>query len=337
MKQTVLCGVAARSGGHIIPCLTKIKQERTDTTHVIFFTTHTALDASISKEFPWISRHIILTLDNIPYKKPWRFPLFIWQFTKSFFKSWFIFLQYKPEKIISTGGYLSLPVCLAARCAFVPVELFELNVQPGKASRVLAPLAKKLSICFKDTQQYFKRSCTLEPYPIRFSSELINPEHKIEALKALEYDTKKKTLFVLGGSQGSLFLNTLICSTIQHIDRSQIQIIHQAGHHEIEQLKLFYEEMRIQAQVFAYKQNLAPYYQAADIVICRAGAGTLFETAFFKKSCITIPLEITGNTHQIDNAYAIQKMYPNLFTVLNQNLLTQNPGELVKELSYLLQ
>lgn len=330
----IICGVAARSGGHIIPCLTKIKQECSDTTEVLFFSSHKKIDTAISQQFPWISQQVILTLDNIPYNKPWLFPRFIWQFTKSFFKSFYIFIRKRPEKIISTGGYLSLPVCFAARCAFIPVELFELNVQPGRASRVIAPFAKKFSICFKDTQNHIRRSCTLEPYPLRFPSDLADLKHKANALKQLNYDPSKTTLFILGGSQGSIFLNSLICNVIQQLDHSTIQIIHQAGENELELLNLFYKQMHIPARVFAYEQNLIPYYQAADIVICRAGAGTLFETAFFNKQCITIPLEIAGNTHQIDNAYAIHTMYPDLFTVLEQKHLTEDSTKLVTQLLY---
>ena len=119
---------------------------------------------------------------------------------------------------------------------------------------------------------------------------------------------------------------------MQYLDRTAIQIIHQAGNNEIKQLQLFYKQMHIPAQVFAYEQDLVPYYQAADIIICRSGAGTLFETAFFKKSCITIPLEIPGNSHQIDNAYAIQAMHPDFFTVLEQKEITKNPQALATQL-----
>lgn len=332
MKQKVICGVAARSGGHILPCLTKLQQERSENTEIFFFTSHKELDNTISEQFPWISKQVTLTLDNIPYKKPWLFPLFIWQFTKSFITSFALFIQKRPEKIVSTGGYLSLPVCFAARCAFVPVELFELNVKPGKASRVIAPFAKKLSVCFKETQNYLGSSCIVEPYPLRFSFDHTNKQHKTKALTSLGFEENKKTIFVLGGSQGSIFLNTLLCTTLQYLDRSLIQIIHQAGHNEIEKLKLFYQQMHIRAHVFAYDQNLIPYYQAADIVICRSGAGTLFETAFFKKSCITIPLEIRGNSHQVDNAYAIKDMHPDLFTVLEQKELQIHPQKLATQL-----
>ncbi len=337
MTKTIICGVAARSGGHIIPCLTKLEQEKSDTTEIFFFTSHKELDNNISEKFPWISQQVTLTLGNVPYRKPWFFPLFIWQFTRSFFTSFVIFIKKRPKKIISTGGYLSLPVCLAARCAFVPIELFELNVKPGRASRVLAPFAKKLSICFKETQKYLGSSCILEPYPLRFSPNQSNASNKAEAIKKLGYDENKKTILILGGSQGSVFLNTLLCTTMQQVDRTQIQIIHQAGNNEIEQLKLFYAQMHIPAYVFEYEQDLVSYYQATDIVICRSGAGTLFETAFFKKPCITIPLEISGNSHQLDNAYAMQSMYPDSFTVLEQKQLTHNTQALATKVQHYLQ
>jgi UDP-N-acetylglucosamine--N-acetylmuramyl-(pentapeptide) pyrophosphoryl-undecaprenol N-acetylglucosamine transferase len=337
MKSSIICGVAARSGGHIIPCLTRIAQERNQDTDVLFFTTHTSLDATISKQFPWINNHITLTLDNVPYKKPWLFPLFAWQFIKSFFTSLFIFIQKRPQKIISTGGYISLPVCLAARCAFIPIELLELNVKPGKAARFIAPFARNLFTCFKDTQKYFRSSCSLLPYPVRFNLEDKQSNKKAKALASLNYDTTKTTLFILGGSQGSIFLNNAICRTIQLLDRSNLQIIHQAGANEVEQLQLFYKQMHISARVFSYEQQIVQYYQAADIVICRSGAGTLFETAFFQKKCITIPLEIPGNTHQVDNAYAMHNMHPQLFTVLEQKTLSNDATALATQVLYLLQ
>ncbi|MFT6765320.1 MAG: UDP-N-acetylglucosamine--N-acetylmuramyl-(pentapeptide) pyrophosphoryl-undecaprenol N-acetylglucosamine transferase [Alteromonas naphthalenivorans] len=336
MKKTIICGVAARSGGHIIPCLTRIEQERSKDTDVFFFTTHTELDATISKQFPWIAKHITLNFDNVPYKKPWLLPLFMWQFTRSFFKSLVVFIQNRPQKIVSTGGYISIPVCLAARCLLIPVELLELNVKPGKASRFIAPCAKNLFITFKDTQKYFRRSCSLLPYPVRFAIKDKQTHHKTKALASLDYDPEKITLFILGGSQGSTFLNNLICRTIQFLDRSKLQIIHQSGTNETEHLTTFYEQMHIPAHVFSYEQQITKYYQAADIVICRSGAGTLFETAFFEKQCITIPLEIAGNTHQVDNAYAMHTMHPQLFTVLEQKTIAQDPMLLATQLLYLL-
>ena len=70
--------------------------------------------------------------------------------------------------------------------------------------------------------------------------------------------------------------------------------------------------------MFAYKEDLAPCYAAADIIICRAGAGSLFETLFFGKPCLTIPLETSSTAHQKDNARALSKQYPELITMLTE-------------------
>lgn len=334
MNGPVICGVAARSGGHIIPCLTLIQKERSPNTKVLFFSSNLSLDETIGEQFPWITQRISLHLGNVPFKKPWLFPFFIIQFAHSFFKSLYYLIKWHPTKIVSTGGYLSIPVCIAAKVLRIPVELFELNVIPGKASKVLAPLSRTLFTCFKETQKHFNRSCTLAPYPLRFTSNVVNPNHKQKALETLGYDPSKKTLLILGGSQGSTFLNVQLCNTLSAAPLNTFQVIHQTGHAHIQKLQDFYKQLDIPSHVFAYKQDLTPYYQAADIVICRAGAGTLFETAFFKKKCITIPLEIVSTSHQIDNAYAMQKAHPDYFTVLRQKELESDSSLLLISLLY---
>lgn len=332
--MNTIAGVAARSGGHIVPCLTLIQKARTEDTQVLFFTTSTELDTTIGKQFPWITKRIELTLENVPYKKPWRFPLFGLQCTVSFFKSLYYLARYKPAKLVSTGGYLSLPVCLAAKILRIPIELFELNAVPGKATRVLAPLATTLFTCFEITALTFSKKCTLAPYPLRFNLQDTEPIHKQKACIALQYDNTKKTVLVLGGSQGSTFLNVLLCNTLSAAPEKMFQIIHQTGHGHIQELKKFYKTLNMTAIVFDYQQNLTPYYQAADIIICRSGAGTLFETAFFNKKCITIPLETITNTHQVDNANAIKKQYPDLFTVIRQSELEKDSSLLLTTLLY---
>lgn len=329
MKHT-LAGVAARSGGHILPCLTLLEQEKTPTTQVLFFTSHTNLDTSIAKNYPWITTKVALNFENVPYKKPWLLPFFAVQFFVSFFKSFYYLAKHKPSKLVSTGGYVSIPVCLAARLLRIPVELFELNVIPGRAATLLAPLSSTVFTCFNDAHKYFK-TAQLKEYPLRFSNTSVS---KQQALEQLAYTPEKKTLLILGGSQGSAFLNAQLCNTLSAFSKNTLQVIHQAGNNDIEALTAFYKAADIPAHVFAYEQDLAPYYQAADVVVCRAGAGTLFETAFFKKKCIVIPLEIASTTHQVDNAYAMQKQHPELFTVVRQTDLQEDASLLFKALSH---
>ena len=82
--------------------------------------------------------------------------------------------------------------------------------------------------------------------------------------------------------------------------------------------KIFYERHHIPAVVFAYNEQLQNFYNLADLIICRAGAGTLFEAEFFKKRCIIIPLQTDLNDHQLQNAQAMAQMYPDRFSVVMQ-------------------
>ena len=82
-------------------------------------------------------------------------------------------------------------------------------------------------------------------------------------------------------------------------------------------------DLEIPAVVFAYKEDLAPCYGAADIIISRGGAGSLFEALFFNKPCIAIPLETSSTAHQKDNARALSQNYPELFTMLTEQEIKQ--------------
>ena len=329
-KKIIAC-VAGRSGGHIIPCLTLAKPYTDQKYELLFFSSGQQLDTDILKNYTTITQHIPLTIINVPYKQVWKLPLFGTQFLKSCIVSLFTLIKKRPEKIISSGGYIALPVCLAAKILWIPIDLYELNVVPGKATKALAPLAKNRYICFSKTASYFSHSTQIAPYPIRF----ISPNTEKNSSLFTSYTPTKKTILVLGGSQGSHFINQQLCQLIS-LYGPTLQVIHQTGSDHIGLLENFYLQNGINGTVFAYQQNIAPYYALADLVICRSGAGTLFETLFFKKRCITIPLETNITNHQLDNALALQTDHPELFFVIRQNELTQDPLLLFKTVSHFL-
>jgi UDP-N-acetylglucosamine--N-acetylmuramyl-(pentapeptide) pyrophosphoryl-undecaprenol N-acetylglucosamine transferase len=323
MIEKSICCVAGKSGGHIIPCLQFAKKQYLkQNTPLIFISTTAALDKKIVAQFPEITNHLELDLRNVPYGTWWKLPLFAFSFLEATWKSFWYLKKHKPSCIISTGGFVAIPVCLAGKLLGIPISLFELNVIPGKAVGVLTKLATTVFICFKETQSYIKRPCVLTAYPLQFSetSKKITP---VDAKLHSGFSENKKLLLILGGSQGSQFLNNLIqkmpLSLLQ-----KYQVVHQTGADHVTECSEFYGRNNVNAQVFAYQDNLAVYYQAADIIICRAGAGTLFEALFFEKQTIVIPLETKITDHQLDNAYAMERMRPDLFSVVRQ-------GELVKE------
>jgi len=318
-KANAVCFVAGRSGGHLIPALTLAKKlkDKNSKVDINFFTTNTRLDQKILNENNFIDTFIFLNLKNIPYKRLLRYPIFFTNLTISFFKSFFRFIKKRPQKVISMGGYISIPVCLAAFILRVPIELFELNSSPGKAIKFLSPFASTIYICFKKAAENLpKKKCKLRDYPIRFVPSQINVR-----------DTKEKcTILVLGGSQGSIEINSLVKKWILKNKQlnKQISIVHQTGANDTTDWRNFYNQLDIPAVSFDFKKNIKKYYHDSDIVICRAGAGTLFETVFFNKKCITIPLETSTTAHQVDNAREISKLYPKLVTMIRKETIDKN-------------
>lgn len=326
MKRTsstskFFCVVAGRSGGHILPAITYAQEyaKQSYANKILFFSANTSLDRSIVSLYPDINLHVKLHLDNFPGKKLYKYPQFICQLLYSTIKSIYKLYIQKPSEIISMGGYISLPVCIAAKILRIPVKIFELNSTPGRAVKLLAPFASRIYTCFEQAQKFFPAKKTqMAPYPLRF-----NNSHKIskaQARKQLKLDIESKIILILGGSQGSRFINNLMINFAKYYKNSGniFTIVHQTGSQSLEQIKEQYLEQNINAQVFDYTENLAPYYCAADIVIARAGAGTLFELKFFEKQAIIIPLETDATDHQLDNANAMSQTNSELFKVFRQ-------------------
>lgn len=311
-----ICYAAGNSGGHIIPCLTlaaRLKQEQPQIS-VIFFSSNSSIDLAILESRTLIDQHVPLSLSQ---KRSWyRMPLLCIHLLWATLKSFYLLMQHKPSRIISTGGIVAAPVSIAGWLLRIPIDLYELNAVPGKAIKALAPLASKIYVCFSSTKKYFpKKNGLLTQYPVRFDQKIIP-----SALPD-QFSPDRLTIFVQGGSQGSQYINSKIKELIETYPeiRTTIQLIHQTGSDTSVDWNAFYEEHKIPAQVFAYDHDVAPYYQHADLIICRSGAGALFEALFFQTPCITIPLETKQNTHQLDNARAIAAEHPELFTMIRQD------------------
>jgi len=325
-----ICFVAGRSGGHLVPCLTQAAQIRSHTneqTKIMLFSTDAALDQKIVRDYPWVDRYIPLRLDNIPYRKFWLWPLFVLQLLNSLCTSFIELRKAQPTKVVSMGGFTTLPVCLAARILGIPIELYELNVVPGKAVKLLASCAQSINIVFPETAVYFKQPVTLVPYPIRFPEQARHVSAK-HARTQIGLAPDKKTILILGGSQGSVFINSMVKKWIEQLPTAQlkeVQVIHQTGHHDTTDWKALYDQHSIPALIFDFNGAIELCYSAADLVVCRSGAGTLFEVLFFGKQCITIPLETNTTLHQKDNACAMSKTHPALIAMLEQNVVATAP------------
>jgi len=314
-----ICYVSGHSGGHIIPSITQAKKEleQNKNLKILFFSTNSKLDKTILKKHSFLNT-VYLPITNLP-KNKLLLPKFLLTLLFSFFKSFYLLVKNRPTKIISMGGLVSIPVCIAGKILCIPIELYELNVEPGKTINLLSKITPQINICFDSTKKYFPtKKCNLISYPIKFDLTTKDITQQ-QALERINFDTNLKTILILGGSQGSLFLNNLIKDLVSDKNNLNIQIIHQTGKIDNFDWQSFYKNLSIPAITFSYHDEMEFYYTASDLVICRSGAGTLAEIVFFNKKCITIPLETGYTSHQLLNALELEKIYPKLIKVIKQN------------------
>jgi len=327
-KTEWICFVAGQSAGHILPAQTiaKKRKEENPNLKTIFYSNHTPLDLKLLQNNPIVDQHYPLKLMQLPLRQFWKIPVFAWQLMCTFIQVLWQFKKIKPIEIISTGGLIAIPIALAGKLLGIPVFIYELNVIPGKATKLLARVANCIYICFDETAAYLpKKLCQLKPYPTRFQqtdytlSKVTAKQMVCKTEKQLNQE--RRTVLVLGGSQGSQFINSFMHQITNLLNLNQFQIIHQTGQHDQNSIKQIYAEQNIPALVFSYESNLMPYYRAADLIICRAGAGTLAEVAPLDTPTICIPLETNYTDHQLNNARATAKKFRQIHVFRQADLM----------------
>ncbi len=327
MNTLIYC-VAGYSGGHIIPAYHYAQSLNPN--RITFFTTTNPLDTTIIKNLDTKIHHIpTYPLKTPSFKKPLSWFVFVYHFFSLFFKTIRWIQKDRPSRVISTGGIISIPFCLAAFFLRIPIILIELNAIPGKTTRFLAFFATTIHVCFSEAIPFFsKRKCSLISYPMPKQNETIPT--KEEARNHLCIPSDKKTILLMGGSQGSQSLNNLFINCIStDIPFFQtVTILHQVGNNDIQSIQSWYDKVSVTAKVFSFFSPTKYLYAASDIVICRAGAGTLFELLHFEKSALIIPLENVADNHQLANALAFIKHHQNQFSLLRQKDLILNQAPL---------
>jgi UDP-N-acetylglucosamine--N-acetylmuramyl-(pentapeptide) pyrophosphoryl-undecaprenol N-acetylglucosamine transferase len=315
--------VAGRSGGHILPVLTLARMKHQCTDKILFFSTHYQLDRNLLSHDD--IDHVPLKLDNIPYKKWWKIPFFIVQLILSFFYALIRLHAYKPEKIITSGGYIALPVILAARMLRISVDMYEFNAIPGQATKILSYFATTCLVSFVTAQRYFPpNKIGLVSYPVRFK-ERMTPA---QARALLQIPLESFVITIFGGSQGARQLNEqsqLLIHQFKTHEKS-VFILHQTGSADVEQVKNYYEVTHTPAIVESFVEDPSIWYAAADVIICRAGAGSIFEALWAEKRTILVPLRGLANDHQYHNAREIMQQYPALFTIFDEKKMVVKAG-----------
>lgn len=216
--------------------------------------------------------------------------------------------DFKPDVVVGVGGYASAPVLFAASLKSVPYLIQEQNSYAGITNKWLGKKAAKVCVAFDGMEQFFPSATLLKTgNPVRKDVVDIFNKHYAGA-ELLQLDPLKKTILVTGGSLGAGTLNKSVEKHISKLIREDVQLVWQTGKYYykgiIERLgPNFHPNVRILE--FLNKMDMA--YAAADVIISRAGAGTIAELCIIKKPVILVPSPNVAEDHQTKNALALVK------------------------------
>lgn len=222
---------------------------------------------------------------------------------KGIYQSRSIIRKFQPDVAVGFGSFYSFPPLVAAKLQSVPLILHEANSIPGKVIRLMAPWAAATGVHFPQTTHLLKGKIIEVGMPLREGFRL----GAMECSAAREYyglHQDLKTLLVFGGSQGAQYVNEKVQEALQLVPhRQKLQVIHIAGDlHAVEGLQKNYANAGIPACVKPFEQRMDIAWQAADVVVCRAGASTVAEQLEFEVPGILIPFPRAADNHQECNA-----------------------------------
>jgi len=285
------------TGGHVMPALAVARELRARGHAVRFIGTRGGLEAKLvpADGFPieWIEigglmrvglRQTLLTLAELPWS--------VWQVSRMLDRD-------RPAAVFSTGGFVAGPVLLAALWKRLPVIVMEPNAIPGFTHRKLARFVARALLSFPETAKWFPPEVAeVTGLPVRGEFFAIPPKPRGGQL----------TVLITGGSQGSRTLNRAAQESWKLWDPGAVRLIHQTGPMAYPQLASEFQASGIDGAMSPFLADMPAAFAAADIVVSRAGMGTVSELTAAGKPSILVPLPTAADQHQLRNAEAMERI-----------------------------
>ncbi|OOO69795.1 undecaprenyldiphospho-muramoylpentapeptide beta-N-acetylglucosaminyltransferase [Clostridium tepidum] len=322
MKKIIMTG--GGTAGHVTPNLALVPELKKLGYEIKYIGSIQGIERTIIEKegieyFPIASGKLRRYFDLKNFSDPFKV-------LKGLFQAKKIIKREKPDIVFSKGGFVTVPVVIAAYLNKVPVIAHESDITPGLANRLAIPYCTKVCVTFPESVKHIKgNKAVLTGTPIR--KELLEGS-KIKGKKLCNFKDDKPVLLIIGGSLGSKIINEIVRKNLESI-LSTFNIIHICGKSNLDENL----ENRIGYTQFEYVNEELPHLmKAADLVISRAGANVIYELLALKKPNLLIPLsKKSSRGDQILNAASFEKSSYSL--VLQEEEVTDKT--LLEKLNYL--
>jgi len=238
---------------------------------------------------------------------PWTAALNLAKLAVGFAQSLGLVRRFAPDAVLVTGGYVCVPVALAARLSGVPVLVFLPDLEPGLAVRALSRLATRVAVSFPESAGYFAHDrVVVTGYPVRADFFVAD---RAKARRAFGLEEDARTVTVFGGSHGARSINLALCGVLDRL-LAACQVIHICGHLDADWVMKRREELperlRARYRVYPYLHGgMADALAAADLVVARAGAATLGEFPALGLPSILVPYPYAGRHQELNADYLV--------------------------------
>lgn len=200
----------------------------------------------------------------------------------------------RPRAVLTTGGWASMPVTIAAWLLHVPVMVYLPDIEPGLTIRALAPFARRVGVTTEESKAYFKPGqVVVTGYPLRAA---LKKATRAQAVDHFGLDSVRKTLLIFGGSRGARSINHAVWAILPDLLGDGVQVIHVTGELDWPDAQQRTDEMRTsgvalsQYHAYAYlHSDMALALAAADLAVSRSGASVLGEFPYFKLPAVLVP------------------------------------------------
>ena len=311
-KRVVVAG--GGTGGHIYPAIGIAQAlQRVDTTiDIVFIGGADKLEATLVPQHGF--RFLPISVAGFPRHLTLQWLPVIWKILRGLTQSLQYMKHLKPDIVIGTGGYVSGPVLFAALLRKIPIAIQEQNASAGLTNSILARWAKAVYLAMEPTHadNTLRHAMRTEVTgnPIRPAIAAFSKREETYQKFGLLPD--RKTIFVMGGSQGARAINEAVVAALPHFARcaDQIQIVHQTGAAEAETVQTEYESTLASHKEFLhcvrpFFDAVEEVYSIADIMVCRAGGMTVAEVTACGIPAIFIPLPSQTGNDQVLNAHSV--------------------------------
>lgn len=297
---------AGGTGGHILPgvAIAKVLRERGHHVHFVVKKDRDSQAFLAREGFPSSAFYF----EGFPRKISLRALLFPLTAAAAFFTARRIVRRESPDVFLGMGGYISVPVGVAAVRRGVPLVLHEQNVRAGLANRFLSRWARVVATSFEPTERLSPHAGRIVCAGLPLRPDLA-PKDPAESRRSLGLEPNAFTLLVFGGSQGARALNARVLDVVAQLarERPAWQFIHLTGAAEEEKVRAAYGTHDRRAFVRAFHSDMATVYSAADFVVARAGANTVMEIRRMGRPALLVPFPYATDDHQTANARVLEK------------------------------